>query len=412
MENDDSTLRILYGELSMRALTLEFVKHEEDCIQVIYYNKSWLIRWDPENDKYSVTVDTSPGIQDIITVKLISTSITRNNNRYVRLFSPLMEDIGPAGYSPSDRERNFKLIDTRVKILCNVLTTRKALSRCDDHCEEQRVTVTDSDRVVDGVFRPHSKYPSPVTTGLVETLDELTRSRREVLHSVQECRGAMSTPSTTPSVTYDFSSLYVHFNAHFNRKSTLGEDWYLFEPALREISKIHEFGNDKYGKFSWINDPSNTFAELTSSLGSLVNHYLLMHTNQPIDYESREPHLTHVLTRCHMYLHKFYQECNPSAYVKQDPVDSRDTTLEVLSSVGLSDVWNISDQITTSLLICINKMPQELKEYPELELWNLFKTSMFNVLSGEKMSTDIWNDVYFIDVAMWCLCLLQYNQEQ
>jgi hypothetical protein len=199
----------------------------------------------------------------------------------------------------------------------------------------------------------------------------------------------------------------------FNKKNDLYDKLEFFLPAFRIIVLIHEFGNQKYAKFSWQNNPKESFSTVSSSIGSILNHYLLHKTGQYYDVETKLCHLGHMACRCQMLLTEFYRQQQPHYFKKK--TDVRPKVNEILTRFNLGTLEDtfISDQITEELIISASKMPKDVLKMSSIEeietlVWHFIMLIHTEDKQKKVYPNDIWNTIYTVDLLFWHICIL-YN---
>ena len=193
----------------------------------------------------------------------------------------------------------------------------------------------------------------------------------------------------------------------FDKKNDFLSKWKLVKEPLKAIAEVHEFGNQKYGKYSWLNADASTFATYESNLGSLLNHFLLYKTKQFYDHETKLSHLAHALCRCQMALTKLYRNINPNIF--DSSTDRTDTKIRERFKFIFK-----SDQIMPETIISLMKWNLKQNKLSVEELEDLIWCSLLDIVDPNceiylSNNEDVWNNIYLIDIIFWCFCLL-YNK--
>ena len=74
------------------------------------------------------------------------------------------------------------------------------------------------------------------------------------------------------------------------------------------MSLAHEFGNIKYKKYSWINDPEGSSSLPEDSLNAIFRHVTLMQMGFKYDSETKFFHLGHALARTQSLVSNTYRK--------------------------------------------------------------------------------------------------------
>lgn len=158
---------------------------------------------------------------------------------------------------------------------------------------------------------------------------------------------------------------------HFEKKVSFINKFPLFREALLCAIATHEFGNNKYEKYSWQNNPEESYATTSVNFDALCRHlYLFMTKSENTDTdESGMNHMVHVAGRCHMLITNFYREYlfENNDYPKQ--IDVRPVVDQIRKSIGYEKSNTIFDgkidQLSAEIKLSIFKCPDEFIDFIE-----------------------------------------------
>ena len=128
------------------------------------------------------------------------------------------------------------------------------------------------------------------------------------------------------------------------------------------MALAHEFGNIKYEKYSWRNDPEGSNSLPEDSLNAIFRHVTLMQMGFKYDSETKFFHLGHALARTQSLVSNTYRKILNKTDKK---IDTRHFSKMIfsISKVDLaydSDYINLFDQISPEVLYSLGKMNDSL----------------------------------------------------
>ena len=159
---------------------------------------------------------------------------------------------------------------------------------------------------------------------------------------------------------------------HFEKNCNYLDKFRYFTNVCYCAIATHEFGNAKYEKYSWQNNPEESYATTSVNLNALIRHLILYKTKSPYTSldESGMSHMAHVAGRCHMLVTNFYREMLFDKEDNQHPTyrDIRPTlnTFRSLLDNNYSTLFcGSSDQLSPEIRMSILKAPMELFRFIE-----------------------------------------------
>ena len=128
------------------------------------------------------------------------------------------------------------------------------------------------------------------------------------------------------------------------------------------MSLAHEFGNIKYKKYSWRNDPEGSNSLPEDSLNAIFRHVTLMQMGFKYDSETKFFHLGHALARTQSLVSNTYRRILNKT---DEKLDTRhfSKTIFLTSRVDLAydpECMNLFDQISPEVLYSLGKMNDSL----------------------------------------------------
>lgn len=128
------------------------------------------------------------------------------------------------------------------------------------------------------------------------------------------------------------------------------------------MALAHEFGNIKYEKYSWRNDPEGSNSLPEDSLNAILRHVTLMQMGFKYDSETKFFHLGHALARTQSLVSNTYRKILNKTDKK---IDTRHFSKMLFSTSRVdlaydSDYINLFDQISPEVLYSLGKMNDSL----------------------------------------------------
>jgi hypothetical protein len=150
-----------------------------------------------------------------------------------------------------------------------------------------------------------------------------------------------------------------------------------YRNAYVAIALIHHFGAEKYGYYSWYNDPLNCNSSISDNIDAIFRHMTAHRIGKFIDPESRLPHIFHACCRAGMLITVYYRQDNDGYFIKKKNEDAK---LDVLS------------QLTTEEILVLSKD----KLVPEYEDLDSLSDHIFEILCG----IDMFDSLRFPDISL------------
>lgn len=179
-----------------------------------------------------------------------------------------------------------------------------------------------------------------------------------------------STNENTNAIAYE---LPIHPQEHFEKNCSYFDKFPYFRNICYCAAATHEFGNAKYKKYSWQNNPEESYATSEVNFDALVRHLVLYKTKSAYTSldESGMNHMVHVAGRCHMLVTNFYREMlfnenNPRPIYK-DIRPILDTFRNTLDDNYSSLLAGKSDQISAEIRMSILKAPMTIIDFIKQE---------------------------------------------
>lgn len=128
------------------------------------------------------------------------------------------------------------------------------------------------------------------------------------------------------------------------------------------MSLAHEFGNIKYKKYSWRNDPEGSNSLPEDSLNAIFRHVTLMQMGFKYDSETKFFHLGHALARTQSLVSNTYRKILTKTDKKLDTRAFSETlfTASKTSLIYDFEYINLLDQISSEILYSLGKMSDSL----------------------------------------------------
>lgn len=185
---------------------------------------------------------------------------------------------------------------------------------------------------------------------------------------IEEIDSSDSEYNTLKEVIFSASSQW-----HFEKDTSFIHKFPIFKDALICAIATHEFGNNKYEKYSWQNNPKESYATTSVNFDALCRHLNLFMTksDKTSTDESGMNHMVHVAGRCHMLITNFYREhlFENDTYPKQ--IDVRPVMDEIRKSIGYEKNHTLfngqADQLSSEIKLSILKCPDTFIDFIEDE---------------------------------------------
>lgn len=150
-----------------------------------------------------------------------------------------------------------------------------------------------------------------------------------------------------------------------------------YRNAYVAIALIHHFGAEKYGYYSWYNDPVNCNSSISDNIDAIFRHMTAHRIGKFIDPESKLPHIFHACCRAGMLITVYYRQDNNGYFVKKR---NNDAKLDVLS------------QLTTEEILVLGKD----KLIPEIKDLDRLSDHIFEILCG----MDMFDSIHLPGIAL------------
>lgn len=160
---------------------------------------------------------------------------------------------------------------------------------------------------------------------------------------------------------------------HFEKNTSFIYKFPIFKDALICAIATHEFGNDKYEKYSWQNNPEESYATTSINFDALCRHLNLFMTksDKTSTDESGMNHMVHVAGRCHMLITNFYREHLFEHDTCPKQIDVRPVMDEIRKNIGYEKNHTLfngqSDQLSSEIKLSILKCPDTFIDFIEIE---------------------------------------------
>lgn len=128
------------------------------------------------------------------------------------------------------------------------------------------------------------------------------------------------------------------------------------------MTLAHEFGNIKYKKYSWRNDPEGSNSLSEDSLNAIFRHVTLLQMGFKYDSETKFFHLGHALARTQSLVSNTYRKILNKI---DEKFDTRHFSKMIFSTSRIdlaynSDYINLFDQVSPEVLYSLGKMDDSL----------------------------------------------------
>lgn len=162
------------------------------------------------------------------------------------------------------------------------------------------------------------------------------------------------------------------------------------------MALAHEFGNVKYKKYSWRNDPAGSNSLPEDSLDAIFRHVTLIQMGFKYDNETKFFHLGHALARTQSLVSNTYRKILNKT---DEKLDTRHFSKTIFSTTRIdlaydSDYMNLFDQISPEVLYSLGKMNDSL---------------IARLLPPE--DNTIYYEQAYLDIAQKCIIALMTNEK-
>lgn len=162
------------------------------------------------------------------------------------------------------------------------------------------------------------------------------------------------------------------------------------------MALAHEFGNVKYKKYSWRNDPIGSNSLPEDSLNAIFRHITLIQMGFKYDNETKFFHLGHALARTQSLVSNTYRKILNKT---DEKLDTRHFSKTIFSTTRIdlaydSDYMNLLDQISPEVLYSLGKMNDSL---------------IAKLLSPE--DNIICYEQAYLDIVQKCIIALMTNEK-
>lgn len=169
-----------------------------------------------------------------------------------------------------------------------------------------------------------------------------------------------------------------------------------YRNAYVAIALIHHFGAEKYGYYSWYNDPANCNSTISDNLNAIFRHIVAHRVGKFIDSESHLPHVFHACCRAGMLITMYYRTQLTNTLTPIKPKKNEAAKFDVLT------------QLTTEEILVLTK-DKVVPEYEDLDSLSdhifelLCSIDMFDKchIPGIELDNTIYSDIEDLVLSIW-----------
>jgi hypothetical protein len=112
-----------------------------------------------------------------------------------------------------------------------------------------------------------------------------------------------------------------------------------YRSAYVAIALIHHFGAEKYGYYSWYNDPLNCNSSVSDNIDAIFRHMTAHRIGKTVDSESGLPHIFHACCRAGMLITIYYRNDTDDDFIEKKNENAK---LDVVSQLTTEELLVLS----------------------------------------------------------------------